>query len=699
MIKEKLALNQEKPRSAETIAVAEKTQTVEQLDFPEKSRQIKDFIAKENRLLEKAASFFKDLKAESVFNRKTKIIAAFSALLKASAIYAGVALAQETEKRHQQTGTVMSENLSAADFAQDDSLRRETVARQNILPFNISEIINKPSIAYEYETLEKDKINIEVIKNIEHWQLQEKTNFFQDLSAQKHNQAFLAFEKNLAKANNAEEFFTKMRQDSALFDNQQKMLMLYQLSWRFKDLYNEEMLRKNMIQNFLSSKTVPDDEIFQNLKQRRDIGVCRDLHYFLTKTANKIGVEAWLQAGFSQTGPHIWSGMVAEHNGKKEIIFINIELNKTNFISTGTMKYKDALEIKIMSDNNEIILFNTYIGSTEEELFPIKTVSAEMMEQASGFNEPDEELSSKLEKGKIISEKFFDIKLSPEKKEIKLNSDHIGICLIDYRNTQNPFNSLDELFAARGSLRLVSENKRLGMESDITYMAYDVRNLGSGAFPREAIVGRLAGNYIRSQKLIKSQFGELALNFGLTIECGLAEYFKTEFSSEKQSGKLDGIRGARLIYASPLQSGKIFFEYQDFYRTQTNNFQDMDIILKRALESFKIGGSVKVQEGTIINLETSRQNLDYGRRYEVKAGVDYGDFSAAFGHKRKESFYRRFVPLANEYECSVGYRTRFKGKPIAEVNFFGALATEQYEDVPEEKSTKIGVKLRLFLFE
>ena len=260
-----------------------------------------------------------------------------------------------------------------------------------------------------------------------------------------------------------------------LTPHKKKLCALQGLGNDLARTYNYDMLKND------KHVEISDEEMFQALHSNKPSGICGNIHTFMVKAAERLGVEAWLQNGFTSKTEHVWMGAMVENQGKKEIVFVDYN----NVIPTGTSNYKEAMGV-IERRNKEIALFNSFVGDTKEVLFPVKSYAQETMEKAAGFEEIGKGLSERLETGEIQKERKLEIKFGPEMKEIKFDRDNIGLYYINYQNSGNVYNSLENLNAVRGSLRL--GGKKLGAETDLTMMHFDIKDLGTKLFPRDAIV-------------------------------------------------------------------------------------------------------------------------------------------------------------------------------------------------------------------
>ena len=634
----------------------------------------------ERSIFAKAAEVLENLPGKILEkSHKAKAIAAFALLLEASTLFTEMAWAQETKKYTPKE--IPAE--PAAEFVLKEQPRLEA-------PFDWKKVVNEINVSYEAPYIAKKEFEAEDINlyNLEFGsQEQQNPKFYKDLSLGERSEAESVYMSGLFRLS-AQEFFNTLKEHASELNDKQKLLALQWLGNDLARTYNYDMLKNDKYVE------ISDEEMFQALHSNKPSGICGNIHTFMVKAAERLGVEAWLQNGFTSNTEHVWMGAMVENQGKKEIVFVDYN----NVIPTGTSNYKEALGV-IERRNKEIALFNSFVGDTKEVLFPVKSYAQETMEKAAGFEEIGKGLSERLETGEIQKERKLEIKFGPETKEIKFDRDNIGLYYINYQNSGNVYNSLENLNAVRGSLRL--GGKKLGAETDLTMMHFDIKDLGTKLFPRDAIVARLAANYIESKQLTKGDYGKFALNFGATIESGIAYFLEEGMSASKTSGKSEAGLGVRLAYLNPAETGKIFLEVQDAFRGTIDDFQNQDLIVKEILRKIAVGGEYKVREGTLVNLETAMAQLDYGRNYLIKAGLTEGPIKSEISWLKELSEFELVKPSKELIEGSLGYQfalSKTKQGPIGEINIFGGVGEEKYKYAGPQKIQNVGVKLRIILW-
>ena len=127
------------------------------------------------------------------------------------------------------------------------------------------------------------------------------------------------------------------------------------------------------------------------------------------------------------------------------------------------------------------------------------------------------------------------------------------------------------------------------------------------------------------------------MNYGATIQAGIRMPLDKEMNFQAIGGMGEGSFGARIIYFDPVNVGKFYFGVSEVYRGQKNDFQNQDLILKKAAENFVVGAEIKVSEGEIVNLEVAKGNLDWGESLSVKGGLAGVKLKGEIGYEKKTS--------------------------------------------------------------
>lgn len=514
-----------------------------------------------------------------------------------------------------------------------------------------------------------------------------QTEFYQGFSDQKRDLVSQLYLETLNNSNSVKDYFAKLNRNALQLSFQQKIYFLQRLGLGLSQTYNSEMASK------IETIEISEEKMFEALKNKTPSGLCGNIHTFMVKAAQNLGLEAWLQSGYIPNSGHVWMGTIAERAGKKEIVFVDYD----SLIPTGTLDYQEALGI-MERRNQEIFFLNSFVGDTNEVLFPIKSQAQEVMEKAAGFESVKDNLSQKLKTGKIEKEERTEItkslssgmNFSSETKSIKFTQDYLGLYFIDYQNLNDPYNSLENLNATRFSLRFGSE--KLDFENDLTLMHINIRDLGTKLFPRDLIVNRLAASYINSAQLNKDDYGQFVLNYGAIIEAGLAYFLQSETSTPKLVNQTKEALGIRLAYLNPNETGKIFIGVEDAWQLTFSDFQNQDSVTKEISKQLVIGGEYRVKKGIIVNLEIALAQLDYGQSYSAKASLVDGLLKLETNWLKEISQYEQFQPSKDLIEGSISVQF-----PFGEINFFGSIGEKKYKDAEPEKIQNIGLKLKIIL--
>lgn len=564
------------------------------------------------------------------------------------------------------TGSAMADRAFAQEST--EKVSPETVAEET-LQYDWEKLVNKIEISYAQEG-----------KSFEE----------KDFSSKRLSQGEYSISgvdtiltKIMDSSSNSSEFF-KMLQETEINESQ-KLALLQKLGHDLNKTYNYDMLEENKYM------LVSDEKMFESLKLYFETGeidpggICGNIHTFLVKVAQNLGMEAWLQNGLvdnEDLPSHVWAGLVAKGaDGKEQIVFLDYE----TLIPTGTTNYRDALGIAERY-HQQISAFNSYVGTTKKILFPVKSLAQEKIEEAAGVKGSGKILSERLEHGKIVREQGLNIKLSNETQEIKFSKDFLALAAIHYQDSGNPYQSLESLNALRASLRLGKE--KFGLEFDTTFLNLNIKDLGEGVLAQREIINRLNLDFINSHQFNKKDYEKFVLSYGASLEVAsrliLGKFVEP---SEFADSFLEGAVGLRLTYFDPNNLGKFFVETTDSLRLQLNDFQNQELILKQAAIKLKIGAALKVREGTLLNLESAVSKLDSGKKYEASIGAETKKIKGKIGFQKMFSEYETFIPSSGKISAEFGYK--IGDKPKGEIIIFGSKSKEENE---------LGVKIRIFLW-
>lgn len=661
-----------------------KFKTQEQPTIEKAEKALESFVDREKITINKAGKTVENLPSQKFKSKTASLLAAFSIFMGASAAFAGGGKVEVGEKLSYDKQ--MEESTPKALSPQELFEKITKSDKDEFAPFDWKKVADKIEISVGGEFGKTAEFEPEVFEGIDYNKIIESD--FYSLTDKEFDDVMTAEVDSVVHSENSVEFFNRLKNEKENLDDGQKALLLQFLGKALDKTYNWDMLEKD------EHAEISDDAMFLAIKdllvkgKTTKTGICGNIHTFLTKTAESLGIEAWLQSGYWGKEAHVWSGMTVESQGKKQIAFLNYD----NLIPTGTLDYKDALGIAERYMGS-LATFNSFVGNEEKVLFPVKSLAQEIVEKAAGVEEVGVRLEEELAEGKLKKERGLEIKLSPETKEIKLSKDTFALTYFNFQDfSNNPYQSLEDLNALRGKLNLKGE--RFGLEADATVLHIDIKDLYGGSVAQDEIIGRLAADYIDSHKFTKSEYGQFALNFGTTLQAGLRLPLdkKIEMTGAGVMGEAGA--GMRLIYINPAETGKFYVGAQEMFRGQTNDFQNQDPIIKEVAKILTVGAEIKVNEAQILNLEAAGSGLDWGNKLELKGGLTGKEWKGELEYKKSKSEYERFVPSSEKISAEVGY----KGGPKWEIDVLGSKTTEKYAGAKAEDSYGAEVKLKIFLW-
>lgn len=657
-----------------------KEELEEEVSLEKREAVFEDFDKKEAVIQKEAEGFLMRLVPEKFKKEAVGLLAAFSMFTASSAAFAEGFKGEKIDK----------EKLLPPEQSDIIKLRDEN----KIAPFDWKKVVDKIEISAGGEFEKISKFEPDRIKARDYDDMV-KSDFYEKFSRDEFNSAILTELGFVFSSYNAKEFFTKLAGQKEGLADEQKALILQYFGKALAKTYNFDMLEKK------EYVEVSDDIMFQSIKDLllnekiTKTGKCGNIHTFLTRTAESLGMEAWLQSGLQGGGgvpqgrsQHTWSGMVVESEGKKQIVF----LNYSDLIPTGTMDYRDAKGI-YERYAGAVDAFDSFVGNEKEILFPVESRAQEVIKKAAGFEDASERLEAEIAEGELKKENKLEIKLSPEAKEIKLDKNTFGLAFFNYQDFyNNPYQSLEDLNALRGRLSLRDERVRFEAEATILHM--NIKDLYKGSVVQDEVILRLAQDYIDSHKFNKSDYGQFAVNFGATLQAGLRLPIDNKIDMSTIGGMGNTGAGMRLIYINPAETGKFYVGAQEMFRGQLNDFQNQDLIIKEVAKTLTVGAEVKVNEAQIVNLEAAQSELDWGKKLEIKGGLEGGEWRGGVKYEKAESEYERFVPSSEKISAEVGY----KGGPKWGIDVLGSKKTEKYAGAESEDIYGAEVKLKIFLW-
>lgn len=511
--------------------------------------------------------------------------------------------------------------------------------------------------------------------------------YIKNMSPEDWNESQNLFHDSVKIPASSKAFFETVSKDSAGMSDAGKLFFLQILGDKLHQTYNKEMLEKGEF------TIVSDEKMFQGLKDYfygqgdGKTGICGNIHTFMAKTATEMGIEAWLQDGIVGEGSqkkdgHIIMSALVETKTGKQIIF----LDYGTLIATGTLNYQRALGVLEMHNQNATV-FYSFVGNPGKTPFYVKSLATEKMEEASGLIDTEQKLGS-LTGGDELPDNGLKVEIGKETRKIKISNDMLALSYYDYKNSGNPYNSLESLQASRGALHFKKWGAKIDLSAAVLHAS--LKNFDVETTSQDDIVSQLAVSYANGIKLNKGELERLKLNFGATFNSASFYVIKTNQTlAENREGGL----GVRMVYFNPNLPGKFWAGVEDSFRVATNDPENQDSIIQKTAENFRLGAEVRVKEGVIVNLEALGGKTEWGKKGKISAGIKSDKFTAKAEVEKKESDYERFIPSTLNIQGEIGYQT-----PIGEINVFGFVKNEKYKDADTEKVWNVGVKYRIILW-
>src|SRR3989344_2040231 len=145
--------------------------------------------------------------------------------------------------------------------------------------------------------------------------------------------------------------------------------------------------------------------------------------------------------------------------------------------------------------------------------------------------------------------------------------------------------------------------------------------------------------------------------------------------------------------APTLRLSPIFFlEAAATGRVQRDNFEEQKISLKNIGDILRVGAKVGVNNGSILNLDAKISNIEYGRKYGVGVGADFGKSFGNAEIEKIDSKYDKFAPSSEKISIEAGFR-----QPVGEIVIYGSKSRDEYNQTTTEKND-FGVKMRMVLW-
>lgn len=622
------------------------------------------FKEEEDALIMHAGGFLKDLVPEKYKKKATALLAAFSLFAAASSAYAeGDMPTKEQLLSEENIEHTLQENEKDA-----------------LAPFDWKSVVDKITISVGGKIEEVSGSTGEVIENLEQEDLV-KTELYKDLSTVENNEVSNMLINAIYSTDSAKSYFELLSNQKENLDDRQIILLAQRLGGFLNQTYNYDMVESG------ERVEVSDDAILEAIKNWGMSGVCGNLSTFEMKTLKALGLDAFLQSGSIGGINDIFTGAVAELNGKKQIVYVTYW---GEAVPTGTLNIKKAGGIFERAEGS-IATFNSFVGNENEVLFPAETLAQEEIKKASGFEKTEEMLAENLEQGKVLNEKGLGIRISPEAKEIKLSSDSIVLSYYNYQNVyNNPYQSLDDLNALQLALKYKGE--KFGAEAGVTTVFMNINDLYGNKISQNDIMGRIAMEAVDSYELTKGDFGRIALTVGATIQAGMRLPMDSEIRPVTKGEMGEATVGTRLMFYDT-KDNKFYIGADVLGSRQFNDFQNQDFVIKEALQKITIGSTVNVHEATV-DLKAVGGLADWGKSLELSGALETKEgINLGVSYETEKSEYETLKPSSEKIGVEAGWKGPKWGFTIS-----GAQTTEQYSGDEKEKSYDIEAKVNILVF-
>ncbi|MBI2591813.1 MAG: hypothetical protein HYW34_04010 [Candidatus Brennerbacteria bacterium] len=536
-------------------------------------------------------------------------------------------------------------------------------------------LVEEVNVGYQYDWYASQSYKTEDLRFAFNFKEITAGNFYRDLSSGEFS-GMTDFESRLISGSKtAGDFLSGLKKARDEMSVEQKLLLLQRLGDYLDANYNSALSSNNQ------HIKISDDQMFSGLQHyflTRGTtlgGICGNIHTFLVKAAESLGMEAWLQSGLTrQNNGHIFAGLIIEQDGQKQIAFLDYK----NVILTGTNRYDEALGV-MERYFGQIGLFNSFIGTKDKALFPVDSLASKKLKSAVGYYPAEKVLSDHLGIGGIaVPRRVLSLKTGNETTELSYESEYLGIAFIDFQDSGNPYNSLDSFQAVRGYFRFAGQNVEVKVGN--TVVSADVKDLGKGIVEQNFIVPLINFNYADNYRLAR----RLSLNFGAGFETGVR-------SPDFYFG--EAATGVRLVYL--FDKSSIFIEGIQSIRSQFSDFQDQESAVKLMSRQLKIGGSLKIGRG-MIYLESGLAKTDVSVKDSVSLNFVSGRIKTGISYEKENSDFQRFVSDKELVSGEVGYRLGASEKPFGEIGIYGSKTIEQYSDSPKRPTYETGVLMKLF---
>jgi|GEM_PF-3479947 len=510
-----------------------------------------------------------------------------------------------------------------------------------------------------------------------------------------HSSAAKVYIESIKTVSSNGEFFNKLKTATEKLGAMEKVEILQMVAFDLNKSYNFDMSKEDehyAISDDVTLNVLRGNYIGKNMEDLSSpaaLGTCGNISTYLVKVAKSMGMEGWLQTGSSGGSNDVWMGSVVERDGKKEIVYVTYW---GDFVPTGTLNYKDSrgiMERKMQS----ISAFNSYVGNEESTLFEVASKAQDNILDAANVRPVGDILEKNIAGGNFSRDNGLEISINPDVQQLQFTKDHFGLAIYNFSDVYaDPYQSMEAMQAIRTNFSFNGDN--FGLEGDATVMNISMKDFaGSRGKSYVDIIGRVAGSFIDSRELTKGEYGKLVLNYGTTIQSAIKRALNDSSLNSGTELKMEGAAGARLTYFSPNDSNKFYIGASDTMQFQTNNMQEQKVVIAEGIKKFTVGGSVKVHEAAILNIDAARSDYAWGREYDLKAEAGVGNVVLGGEYKTANSEFKRFYPDSDKVGIKVGYK-----KNAWEVDLIGFKKTEQYASAEKVNDYGAEIKLKIILW-
>ena len=472
----------------------------------------------------------------------------------------------------------------------------------------------------------------------------------------------------------------------------QKVLMLQYIGNIFSKNYDTGMLEakgKAFEGEIPLSAFIKGGAHLVKTGEEMPVGVCRHINTRIATVGKAIFGMDTFAADVTTTGPHSIAGLKSKETGN--IIFIDYG----KVIDTGTADYEKAQAV-----HERISGAVRAAGShvTDEEgriLTNIQSRAGRDIYEAGQIERPAETVEKDVITGEIIHEKGLDIKVTPEKQQIKLDNDKLVLAYTHFDRTSDPYNSLAQLHGLSVGRRFGGKHKELSIGTAI--FQKQIKDLGNGVVNDPEILARIGGQYANRADLSEN----LSLGFAAAAEAsaiynlksgdsGIAGFFQGLSSFEGQASY-----GARLNYFDPENPFQFHIgAKQDIEFTPRNIQGFIDAVGPRVTSTeLEAGAKIDIAGKAEVDISGEFSKTDFGKVLAAKADVKAGGFrvSGEYSKTKSDLF---FVPNDEHGKLAITKENiPFLDKAKGALTIFGAFDKKNFGGpAGTEAKKEFGVK-------